>query len=129
MPTVVVPAIRDNTTIARVACQDSGGSITKLETGEIAVSASRRLFFSRRGIESALGYPMRHSIWRSLKERVENGTVTIADDMTLLVEREVTGATPLHTENPSDADAGYTTQRYRTKVRTTSPQTPANDVR
>lgn len=116
MPKLTVPQMRDNTTIARVAALDSGGAMTKLESGAIVVTAPRRLFFSRRGIESALGYPMRHSVWRNLKEQAEDGIVTIADDMTILVE-PTASATGHHA---SDAeDAGYTTQRYRTKTRDT----------
>ena len=118
MPKLTVPAMRDNTTIARVAMLDSGGTMTKMEGGTVVITAPRRLFLSRRGIESALGYPMRHSVWRSLKEQAEDGVVTIADDMTLLVEREasVTG-----TRSSEETIAGYTTQRYRTKARETPP--------
>jgi hypothetical protein len=116
MPTVIIPAMRDNTTIARVVAQDSGGTVTKMEAGEIAVTAPRRLFFSRRGIESALGYPMRHSAWRGLKERAENGTITIADDMTLLVERAPSRLSA-DGEGRTNGQSEYTTQRYRTKAR------------
>lgn len=115
MPTVVVPAMRDNTTIARVAAQDSGGAATRLESGEIVVTAPRRLFFSRRGIESALGYPMRHSAWRNLKDRADDGVVTIADDMTLVVERDTAERLRAPSDNDAEAGGGYTTQRYRTK--------------
>lgn len=118
MPKITVPAMRDNTTIARVTALDSGGTMAKLESGAVVVTAPRRLFLSRRGIESALGYPMRHSVWRNLKEQAEDGVVTIADDMTLLVEREasVTG-----TKSSEETLAGYTTQRYRTKTREVPP--------
>jgi len=124
MPTVIIPAMRDNTTIARVAAQDSGGTVTKMEAGEIAVTAPRRLFFSRRGIESALGYPMRHSAWRGLKERAEDGAVTIADDMTLLVERDPTSRSA-GSEDRTNAQSEYTTQRYRTKTRETVAVDPS----
>ncbi len=124
MPTVIVPAMRDNTTIARVAAMDSGGTMAKLDSGEIAVSAPRRLFLSRRGIESALGYPMRHSIWRGLREQARDGVVTMADDMTLIVELdapETRGAT----EQDGEPTAAYTVQRYRTKARGFADQGPA----
>lgn len=124
MPTVIIPAMRDNTTIARVAAQDSGGTVTKIGTGEIAVTAPRRLFFSRRGIESALGYPMRHSAWRGLKERAEDGTVTIADDMTLLVERDPIRL-PADSGAQTNAQSEYTTQRYRTKTREAAAVEPS----
>jgi|SRR3954466_5915852 len=115
MPKLTVPAMRDNTTIARVAALDSGGTMTKLEGGAVSVAAPRRLFLSRRGIESALGYPMRHSVWRNLKDQAEDGVVTIADDMTLLIERE--SATSGQGQRISDVEtAGYTTQRYRTRT-------------
>lgn len=123
MPTVIIPAMRDNTTIARVAAQDSGGTTTKMGTGEIAVTAPKRLFFSRRGIESALGYPMRHSAWRGLKERAEGGTVTIADDMTLLVELDPVRHSA-DSESQTGAQSEYTTQRYRTKSRETVAADP-----
>lgn len=116
MPTVIVPAMRDNTTIARVAAMDSGGTMTKLESGEVAVKAPRRLFFSRRGIESALGYPMRHSTWRNLRDRAEDGVVTTADDMTLVVELDAP-ATRAAAEQSDETAAMYTVQRYRTKAR------------
>lgn len=115
MPRLTVPPMRDNTTIARVAALDSGGTMTKLETGAVVVMAPRRLFLSRRGIESALGYPMRHSVWRNLKDHAEDGVVTIADDMTILVEH---AAAVGHHAGEEQA-AGYTTQRYRTKSRET----------
>jgi hypothetical protein len=118
MPKITVPAMRDNTTIARVAALDSGGTMTKSEDGAVVVTAPRRLFLSRRGIESALGYPMRHSVWRGLKAQAEDGIVTIADDMTLLIER---GASITGTRSSEEATAGYTTQRYRTKAREAPP--------
>jgi hypothetical protein len=115
MPTVIIPAMRDNTTIARVAAMDSGGTMTKLDSGEVAVTAPRRLFLSRRGIESALGYPMRHSAWRNLRQQAQDGIVTLADDMTLIVEIDAP-----RTDRPSEPDgqtvATYTVQRYRTKA-------------
>jgi hypothetical protein len=118
MPKLTVPMMRDNTTIARVAALDSGGTMAKTEDGTVVVTAPRRLFFSRRGIESALGYPMRHSAWRNLKEQAEDGVVTIADDMTLLIEREPSA----HAQGTGEGEtAGYTTQRYRTKTRDASP--------
>ncbi len=113
MPGVTIPQMRDHTTIARVIAQDNGGAITLLDDGAIAVRASRRLFLSRRGIESALGYPMRHSVWRNLRERVEDGTVSIADDMTLLIEREPRVDTPSTPASPGV----YVTQRYRSSAR------------
>lgn len=116
MPKLTVPQMRDNTTIARVAALDSGGTMTKTESGAIVVAAPRRLFFSRRGIESALGYPMRHSVWRNLKDQAEDGVVTIADDMTILVEH---AASAMEHQRSVEQDAGYTTQRYRTKTRET----------
>jgi hypothetical protein len=118
MPKITVPAMRDNTTIARVAALDSGGTMTKMESGAVAITAPRRLFLSRRGIESALGYPMRHSVWRNLKEQAEDGVVTIADDMTLLIERE---ASATGTKSSEETTAGYTTQRYRTRSREAPP--------
>jgi hypothetical protein len=117
MPKLTVPMMRDNTTIARVAALDSGGTMTKTEDGAVVISAPRRLFLSRRGIESALGYPMRHSIWRNLREQAEDGVITIADDMTLLVEREPSA----HGQQADGESAGYTTQRYRTRTREASP--------
>ncbi len=113
MPGVTIPQMRDHTTIARVIAQDNGGAITLLGDGSIVVCAARRLFLSRRGIESALGYPMRHSVWRNFRERVEHGTVTIADDMTLLIEREPRVDTPTTPASPGV----YTTQRYRSRAR------------
>jgi hypothetical protein len=121
MPTVVVPAMRDDTTIARVAAMDSGGTMTKLDSGEVAVTAPRRLFLSRRGIESALGYPMRHSTWRKLREQARDGVVTTADDMTLIVERD-TPATRSMAEYDGEPKTTYTVQRYRTKTRETRDQ-------
>ncbi len=112
MPTVTIPVMRDNSTIARVAAMDSGGTFAKMASGEIAVTAPRRLFFSRRGIESALGYPMRHSTWRNLKEQAEGGVITLADDMTLIVERDA----PETAHTTTEGDGGYTTQRYRAKA-------------
>jgi hypothetical protein len=120
MPKLTVPAMRDNTTIARVAALDSGGTMTRLESGAVIVAAPRRLFFSRRGIESALGYPMRHSVWRNLKDQTEDGVVTIADDMTLLVEREPSASAQ---GASTEGTAGYTTQRYRTKTQEASSST------
>jgi hypothetical protein len=116
MPTVIVPAMRDNTTIARVAAMDSGGAMAKLESGEVAVTAPRRLFFSRRGIESALGYPMRHSTWRNLRDRAEDGVVTTADDMTLIIEHDAP-TTRVAAEQSEETVTTYTVQRYRTKTR------------
>jgi hypothetical protein len=108
--------MRDNTTIARVAAMDSGGTMARLESGEVAVTAPRRLYLSRRGIESALGYPMRHSVWRGLRERAQDGLVTTADDMTLIVELDTPEArsVAVHDDEPT---ATYTVQRYRTKTR------------
>jgi hypothetical protein len=120
MPKVTVPAMRDNTTIARVAALDSGGTMTKMEDGAVVITAPRRLFLSRRGIESALGYPMRHSVWRNLKDQAEDGVVTIADDMTLLIEREAS-ATGTKSSEETTTTAGYTTQRYRTRSREAPP--------
>jgi hypothetical protein len=119
MPTIIVPAMRDNTTIARVAAMDSGGTMAKLDSGEVAVTASRRLFLSRRGIESALGYPMRHSIWLSLREQTRDGIVTTADDMTLIVEVENSETRSVAARNDGPGET-YTVQRYRTKTRAVS---------
>jgi len=115
--------MRDNTTIARVAAMDSGGTMARLESGEVAVTAPRRLYLSRRGIESALGYPMRHSVWRGLRERAQDGLVTTADDMTLIVELDTpeTRGMAVHDDEPT---ATYTVQRYRTKSR----ETPDRDT-
>jgi hypothetical protein len=115
--------MRDNTTIARVAAMDSGGTMAKLDSGEVAVTAPRRLFLSRRGIESALGYPMRHSTWRGLREQTRDGIVTTADDMTLIVEIETTETRSVaeHTDEPGET---YTVQRYRTKTRAVRDQGP-----
>lgn len=124
MPTVVVPAMRDNTTIARVAAMDSGGTVAKLENGEVAVTAPRRLYLSRRGIESALGYPMRHSVWRNLRERAQDGLVTTADDMTLIVELD-TPETRNMAVRDDEPTATYTVQRYRTKTREASDRDSA----
>src|SRR5437868_9199086 len=116
MPSVTIPQMRDHTTIARVVAQDSGGAVMSRDDGAIVVTAPRRLFLSRRGIESALGYPMRHSVWRNIREQTEDGVVSIADDMTLLIEREPRSGT-----NTADTSPGaYTTQRYRTKLRDVS---------
>jgi hypothetical protein len=108
--------MRDNTTIARVAAMDSGGTVARLESGEVAVTAPRRLFLSRRGIESALGYPMRHSVWRGLRERAQDGLVTTADDMTLVVELDTPETRGMAVPDDEPA-ATYTVQRYRTKTR------------
>lgn len=117
MPTITIPSIRDNTTIARVAAMDSGGSTTKRDTGEVVVTAPGRLLLSRRGIESALGYPLRHSVWRALKDAVADGAIAVADDMTLLVEREdqTRRDTPPLGASDTIPQGGYTTQRYRAK--------------
>jgi hypothetical protein len=126
MPTVIVPAMRDNTTIARVAAMDSGGTMAKLDGGEVAVTAPRRLFLSRRGIESALGYPMRHSTWRGLREQTRDGIVTTADDMTLIVEVENSETRGVAERNDEPGET-YTVQRYRTKTRAVSDQRSAGE--
>jgi hypothetical protein len=108
--------MRDNTTIARVAAMDSGGTMARLESGEVAVTAPRRLYLSRRGIESALGYPMRHSVWRGLRERAQDGLVTTADDMTLIVELDTPETRSMAVQD-EESTATYTVQRYRTKTR------------
>jgi hypothetical protein len=115
--------MRDNTTIARVAAMDSGGTMAKLDSGEVVVAAPRRLYFSRRGIESALGYPMRHSTWRNLREQAQDGVVTTADDMTLIVEMDGP-STRSEGEHDEESTGTYTVQRYRTKAREAATQDP-----